>query len=184
MSAPVTPTDLLCWRRYVEAAQAAVAARRDVFAQRGTLVELVRRGLDQPGERATALDVAAELRGDELQLLFPDLLSLASFGHGLTERCRQILLRLPAPWLRTHVEVAATPLLAAGGAEEYQALLPLCERIDPALARSLAGRAAASADPEIQEVGEDYLRRARRNDPGTDGSADRSAGNGSGWREP
>src|SRR5207253_9338310 len=112
--------------------------------------------------------------------LFPDLLSLASFGHGLTERCRQIIQRLPAVWLRAHLEEAAAPLLNAGGAEEYQALLPLYERTDPALARTLATRAAASTNSEIKEVGQDYLEYVAHGEPVPTANAAAPAGNGAG----
>jgi len=67
------------WSRFVEADKAATAARMELFAHRALSCSFCGRGLDEPGERCAALDVASRLRTEELQLLFPDLLALASF---------------------------------------------------------------------------------------------------------
>jgi hypothetical protein len=157
MNREATTEDLDRWRLLIEADKAATAARTALFADRTCLVDLVRLGLRQPGERAVALDVASRLRTDEIQVLFPDLLALASFGHGLTDQCRELILRLPRAWLLSQVERHAEPLLADGGDEEYRALLGLYARIDPALALNLARRAAQHADSAVKEAGEDYL---------------------------
>jgi hypothetical protein len=121
-------------------------------------LEQIRRGLREPSDRASALELAARVDVEDLKELFPELLGLASFVHGLTARCRDILLRLPRPWLLVHLERQAEPLLAAGGYEEYRALLTLYMQIDPELARRLAERAAQDSDADIQEAGEDFLR--------------------------
>jgi hypothetical protein len=146
------------WQRFVLAYNAMTAARIELFADRAGLTAFVRHGLHAPGERAAALDAAARLTIDELQDLFPDLLALASFVHGLTERCRELILRLPRAWLLANIERHAAPLLSAGGEEEYRALLDLYDRIDPALASQLAERAAQADDEDIKEAGNDYLR--------------------------
>jgi hypothetical protein len=157
MSHEPTGEDLARWRQLLEAEKAATAARMALFTSRGSLVELVRHGLQEPGERAVALDVASRLETEEVQELLPDLLALASFGHGLTERCRELILRLSRPWLLSHVEQYAEPILASGGDEEYRALLGLYTRIDPTLALKLAHRAAQSPDAAIKEAGEESL---------------------------
>jgi hypothetical protein len=158
MSRELTAEDLECWRRLVQAEHTSAQARATLPARRPGLVELVRRGLHEPGERATALDVASHLRADELQELFPDLLALANFGHGFTERCRELIGSLPRPWVLAHIEHAVEPILADGSAEEFRALLDLLARLDAALARRLAGRALGSPDPDVREAGDDFLR--------------------------
>ena len=64
---------------------------------------------------------------EERQLLLVDLLSLASFSHGLTHKARAHVLSLPAAWLRAHIEAAAEPLLRHDDFEEYQGLLQIYE---------------------------------------------------------
>jgi hypothetical protein len=162
MSAQPAESDAARWHRFVEADKAATAARMDLFAHRGGLLELVRRGLHLPGERPAALDVASRLTTEELQALFPDLLALASFRHGLTERSREVILRLPSSWLLANIEAHAAPLLVTGGEEECRTLLALYSRIDSALALRLAQAAARSADEEVREAGEDYLHAAEK----------------------
>jgi hypothetical protein len=120
--------------------------------------EQLRQDLCEPGKRALALETAARLDEGDLQQLFPDLLELASFVHGLTVRCRELILRLPRPWLLTHLEGQAELYLAAGGYEEYRALLTLNFQVDQGLTRRLAERALRNADPDIHEAGEDFLR--------------------------
>jgi hypothetical protein len=166
MTAPIVADEVARWQRFVEADKAATAARMELFAHRAGLLELLRRGLDLPGERPAALDVASRLTTEELQALFPDLLALASFRHGLTARCREVILRLPSSWLLANIEAHATPLLANGGEEEYRTLLPLYARIDTALALRLARAAAQNADEEVREAGEDYLHAAEQAAPG------------------
>jgi hypothetical protein len=158
MSREVTVDDLTRWQQFVQAEAAATAARTALFANRGALVDLVRSGLDKPAERAAALDVASRLKTEEVKELFPDLLALASYGHGLTRRCQELILGLPRPWLLAHVERHAEPILSNAGDEEYRAFLGLYAQLDRGLATRLAQRAIQSDDVEIREAGEDYLR--------------------------
>jgi hypothetical protein len=157
MKHEVPPEALARWLAYVDAERAADAARQALFAQRAGLIELLRHGCHEPRERAAVLGVASRLPAEELQELFPELLALASFGHGLTEAYRQVILRLSRPWLRANIEKIAAPLLTNGDHEQYRALLELYARIDSALALDLARAAEQSSDPDIREAGADYL---------------------------
>jgi len=53
----------------------------------------------------------------------------------------------------------AEPILSSGTDDEYRRILELYEKIDGALTEQLARRAAANADPDIQEAGIDFLNR-------------------------
>lgn len=144
------------WRRLVDAEKEFISARMDLFARcRAELVELVRRGLDE--DRITALGVASMLSVEELQKLFGDLLSLASFGHGQIQKCRDLIVSLPKEWVLANIERAAEPLLESNEYEEYQRLLELYSELDHDLAVNLALRAAAHADDDIKEAGRHFL---------------------------
>ena len=153
-----TDTDLALWQRYLEAENEVWRIRRELFTNCSSLVELVRAGLGAPSERPSALGIAGFLTEDERKELFPDLLALASYCHGLTITARDLVLSLPKEWLLAHIEEAAEPLLHYGY-EEYRGLTEVYIRLDRDLAYKLAHRAAADSDEDIKEAGEDLLER-------------------------
>lgn len=121
-------------------------------------IEEIRRGLHTPGEmRMTALRDAKQLRQDELQGLLPDLLFLASWGHGTTHIARELIRSLPRDWVLQNIEQQAEPLLASGNDEDYLRLIEVYRELDPNLARRLAMRASAHTNPEIALVGREFL---------------------------
>jgi hypothetical protein len=85
MTTQLVDGDAARWRHFVKAESVATAARMELFKHRTDLVGVLRRGLDEPGERAAALDIAARLTPEELQQLFPDLLALVWASRQLVE---------------------------------------------------------------------------------------------------
>src|SRR5262249_82753 len=117
---------------------------------------LLRRAM-RTRERPVAVYVASQLGVPQVKRLFPDLVGLALFDHPDLLRVRETILKLPIDWLRSHVESAVRPALKDADDGTYRRLLELCAQIDPDLVVALATEAAGSADPDIREVGEDFL---------------------------
>ena len=70
--------------------------------------------LRQPGgERAAAVRVLPYLSVAERMELFPDLVHLASWGHGLIQAARDAICSLPRDWVLARIEAVAEPLLLA-----------------------------------------------------------------------
>src|SRR6185503_9521175 len=107
------------WSRLVECHRAFIDARMDMMNERGELVGLVRSGLDAPDERATALEMVPFLPEASPKELFPELLALSSYAHGLTDAAIEIVATLPRAWVLENVEAYAEKLLE-GGYEEYR----------------------------------------------------------------
>jgi hypothetical protein len=100
------------------------------------------------------------------QALFPDLVWLASWGHGLVQNARDAILSLPRGWVLARIEAIAEPLLAQSSAEgqfeEYRRMLELYQQLgDPDLVRRLAHRAAQHPDEDVIEAGHDFLAHCR-----------------------
>jgi hypothetical protein len=154
------------WNRFVESHKAFYKTQMDLFKQRTQLLEnaenlvrLVRDGLRIPTERDAAIEIAKFLSKEQLKELLPSLVSLASFSHGLTGEARDLILSLPRDWTTANIENIAEPILQNGAYEEYQRILELYSLLDPGLARRCANRALGHNDPEVAEVGRDFLDR-------------------------
>jgi hypothetical protein len=107
--------------------------------------------------RAAAIHAAERMKPEQRQQLFNDLLYLSSFEHGQIQYIRDLIRSLPRDWVLARIETEAEPLLAKDPANAYPRLLELYEQLDSALMLRLAQRAAAQADPDIRESGEDFL---------------------------
>ena len=150
--------DIARWQTFIDAANAFTMARRDLFVDgRSSLVELIRAGLDQPGERYYAIDLVSLLKEEERKQLFSDLLSLAGSYDSSMGIARNLILELPRQWVLEIVEEKAEPLLRDGTYEEYRGILQLYLELDQSLTYKLARRAAEHSDPDIKEAGEDFL---------------------------
>lgn len=161
MTQSIDTRDLDLWTRVVETERDYVEARIALFSGATSIIELVRQALHRPTERATALGIARLLNPQQRQALFPDLLSLASVGHGLTGASRDLILSLPRDWVLSTIDKTAEPILEQGGYEEYQRLLELYTELDRDSAVRLAQQAAAHSDPDVQETGRDFLKQLR-----------------------
>ena len=105
--------------------------------------------------------MAKLLTAPQRQQLFPDLLSLASLGHGLTGASRELIVGLPREWVLSNIEMAAKPILEQGGYEEYQRLLELFTELDSGLALRLAENAMAHPADDVREIGRDFVQKLR-----------------------
>ena len=154
----IEPTDAELWTAVVAAHHAFSIALRELVSKSSDSSEIIRRAL-LGGERATALYVLKSMSVDEIRNCAKELVFLSSFSHGAVEFVRTILLRLPREYLIGVIPSIAEPILSSGTDDEYRRILELYEKIDGALTEQLARRAAANADPDIQEAGIDFLNR-------------------------
>jgi len=152
---PVADSDL--WQHIVDNQHALIDARMKLFSDRSSLIFLIRKGLHQPAERSVALDIAAILPNLEKRQLLPDLLNLAAFVHGSTRQVRSIILSLGRAWLKENIDKLVEPILDRNDYEEYASLLELYLQIDSELALHLASRAAQHENPDIRDVGNEFL---------------------------
>lgn len=145
------------WKDYIASNQT-VSARKTLFAACGpVVVELIRRGFAKPGERVAAFKAAEGLTLEEQQELLPELVAMASWGHGLLNDAKKLIFKLPRAYVVANVEKAAEPILVKGEEEEYRKFLELYWELDKDLTLKLAKRAAGHDDEEICEVGREYL---------------------------
>jgi hypothetical protein len=119
-------------------------------------IAVLKKALQNPTERGTALRLLECLSIEERQRLFDDLLDLASVSHSDIELCRQAILSFPKNWLLANIEASAEPLLQNGTYEEYRRLLELYIQIDETLTKRLANRAIQHEYLDISEAGEDF----------------------------
>jgi hypothetical protein len=144
------------WQSLVESHLAFRRAFREFFAEGVDRVEVMRTAL-RGRDRLTALEVAPYLKASERIRLFPEWVFLASFAHGAIQVPRDMILSLPREWVLANIEAEAEPLLQDGTYDEYRRLLELYELLDRDLTLKLARRAAAHADPDVREAGEEFL---------------------------
>ncbi len=154
----ISPDCIAKWQHLVDRESAFYSARMDLLGNcREHLVELVQNGLNNPAHRVTALGVVSLLTIKEKKELFNDLLSLASFGHGLTHKAQELILSLPRDWVLDNIEHAVEPFLQYNNYEEYQRFLELYSQLDNTIAINLANRAAKHPNEDIKEIGEHFL---------------------------
>lgn len=110
-------------------------------------------------DRTEAIIELENLDTNDLRELFPELVFLASFIHGQLRDVREIILRIPKPWIIQNIEKHSQPILAKGSYDEYRRLLELYSLLDKDLAKKLAARAVQHQDPEIKDAGEEFLAR-------------------------
>jgi hypothetical protein len=151
-------SDQSLWQRVVDLHTAAVEASETFVRDAAVPVDVVRRALTGSGiEVLAALGIAHRMTVDERIALFPDILRLCmsqKFGGA----ARDLVLGLPREWVVGNIEAASNPLLRHTDNIGYLLLLGLFEELGHGLAIALARQAASSADYDIRELGEDYLR--------------------------
>lgn len=147
------------WNEVFTSERAFIKARMNFFAGCVNKVAVIRKALHTVIQRGTALRILLNMKVEERQQLFDDLLQLASVAHSDIDLSRKVLLSLPREWLLSHIEERSEPLLRDGTDEEYRRLLELYSELDLSLARRLAMRALQQNDANIREVGEDFMRR-------------------------
>jgi hypothetical protein len=152
-----TKNDIELWHKVFDQETAYIQSRQYFLNNCPHRIGLIKKALHNPAERGTALRLIEYLEVEERQSLFDDLLDLASVSQSDIELCRKAILSLPKNWLLANIENSAEPLLQDGTDEEYRRLLELYLDIDRKLAKRLAQRAVEHDDPDIREVGEDFL---------------------------
>jgi hypothetical protein len=117
---------------------------------------MLRKALQNPSERVTALEILDYLTNEERQSLFDELIKLASVGHSDIELVRYEILSFDKSWLLENIENQAKSVLKNGTDEEYRRLLELYIQIDDGLTKRLIEKALQHSDLGIKEVGEDF----------------------------
>ena len=121
-------------------------------------LQLINMGMHS--DRTATLELAIMLGEDEIKPFLTDLLEMAAYiAGGVTLRVRLariLIFTLPRVWLLENVEKYANAVLR--DYIDYRGILYLYTQIDATLAFNLAQRAATHADPDIREVGLDYLK--------------------------
>lgn len=150
--------DMELWRNLFESEITYIQTRQEFLKHSTNRVELIEKALHNPAERGTALRLIEYCTIEECQILFDDLVNLASVYHSDIELVRKVILSLPKTWLLANIENSAEPLLKDGTDEEYRRLLELYIHIDEELTQKLVNQALNHPDPDIQEVGSDFQR--------------------------
>lgn len=152
--------DRSLWEHLVECHLAFLEASRTFLSDgvdRVTQIQAAVRGT-RTG-RLTAIYILRWLKPTELVELFPQLVALASWGHGSVGAVREAILRIPREWVLDHIREQAEPHLANGTYDEYRRFLELYIQLDRELTLELARRALESDDPDIHEAGEDFMKK-------------------------
>jgi hypothetical protein len=157
------------WDRVVQefiGGSAPQPAREEFFGPGVDRVGLIRAALRRPGgnDRMAAIALVRRMPTAEQQQLFPELVRLARAAHGPVGAVREILCRLPRPWVLERIDAEVEPVLQRGEYEDFWMLLELFEQIDPERALRLARRANDQSDPEIRELGGEWLSRLAGHD--------------------
>ena len=151
------------WREVVEAsdqlAQAMLTydkAKRDFLRFRAVRGAILRREL-RTRHWKPALDTAQRLSDSEHLDLLPELLRLSTVGHGMIGTVRTIITSAPRSEVLQRIEAEVEPYLIQGTDEDYRRVIELFLLLDTQMAETLANRAAKHTDPEISEVGREFL---------------------------
>jgi hypothetical protein len=146
------------WNQLLEAHRDYLSALRSFCAPGVIRVPEIGKGLRTPGEeRSIALWVLPYLSMDERTALFPDLLFAARSAHGPVQAVWDALLALPRDWILANIEPEVDAILKSEEEDDYWMFLQFYHQLDFDLMRSLARRAAASANDAIRELGDEYL---------------------------
>ena len=133
-------------------------ASREFLVRPADRVSVLSQALRRPGkDRMTALSILGSLPLADRRALRPDLVFLSSWTHGSIQFARDAILALPRAWVVEQIEAIAEPLLTGGDDDAYRRLLELYALLDRDLMLRRARRAAADADADIREAGEDHL---------------------------
>jgi hypothetical protein len=152
-----TNADSTLWRHLLNTEIALTQARMNFHASCKDKIAVIQKALQDPAQRGTALRYLFHTKIAERQQVFDTLLELASVGHADIGLCREVILSLPRAWVISTIESRAESLLTEGTDEEYRRLAELYLELDPGLVYRLATRALQHSDPDIREVGEEFI---------------------------
>jgi hypothetical protein len=147
------------WHRALDSADALAAATAELRADRTGTLARIRAALHGVPDRHGALTLLGSLETDYTGELAPDLVGIA-LSHRYALQARQALGRLPAAEARQVVPPAVWAQLEATGDDDaYRRMAELLDHLGLAGALgTLCETAAASPDPEVREVAEDFRR--------------------------
>jgi hypothetical protein len=155
MTATLTnPTDL--WQRVVDSHHEYARAFSAFVVGSSDKINVLRHAL-RGKDRALALQVVPSLSVAEKQALFEEWVHLARAAHAPFQIAWNIIGSLPREWVLQNIEREVDALLKTDEETDYWMFLQLYARLDDGLMRKLAQRAAAHADVEIRELGQEYL---------------------------
>jgi len=147
--------DIDTWHQLIDQEKAYLERRKN-FLNSPSRVELLKKALQNPSERATALKIIIYLTKEESQSLFNELIKLASIGHSDIELVRHTILSFEKILLLENIETQAESILENGADDEYRRLLELYIQLDNKLTQRLVEKALQHPGIDIQEVGEDF----------------------------
>lgn len=148
--------DLELWNKVVAQEKAYRFSLKTFLDESQNPLWILKEALNNPSQRASALQLCCHLRTEERFFLFDDLVKLVSVGHSDIELARQAILSFPLEWLKQNFEPAAYKILEEGTDEEYRRSLELMIKFDLEMAKRLVQKSLASDEPDIREVGEDF----------------------------
>ncbi|MBA2305758.1 MAG: hypothetical protein H0W08_24430 [Acidobacteria bacterium] len=146
------------WENLLEAESEFFRARRRVIEVGDSLVSLIRRALQIPSERGTALRLLLVVDVTQRMSHFSELMQLASVGHADVDLCRKVIQSIPGYWVESNLKAEILPILEGGGSEEYRRLAELLTELNSQLLNDLVEMALSSDDEDINEVGHDFRR--------------------------
>ena len=135
---PENDTEL--WHKVFEKEIAYIQSRQDFINNCTDRIALIKKALQNPTERGTALRLIVYLKLEERQRLFDALVDLASVSHSDIELCRKAILSLPKTWVLANIERSAESLLQDVTDQEHRRVLQLYIHIDRELTQRVGIR--------------------------------------------
>jgi hypothetical protein len=150
----------LLWKRLIDAERKFIAARMALFSARSAVLSseadvigLLSHALKKPSERGAALRLLLMVDEPARRQVFPTLVELASVGHSDIHLVRDVIMSLDATWLAQQVPDEMEHVLERSAThEEYQRFAELLQVMGSPYLGVLVKKAAASDDPDIQDV--------------------------------
>lgn len=163
MGDPAEPLGSRLWRDLVTAERQFFRSRMALYSARTALLnsgvdlaELLQRELSQSG-RGTALRLLPHADESVRRQLFPEVVRAASAAHSDLQLARTVLLSLDSRWLERNLPMEIERILEQGADfDEYRRLAELLNILRSPYLAVLVERAAASPDPHIREVADDF----------------------------
>lgn len=146
------------WNQVSSSYIAFAQALKDFLAEDVDRVDIMKKAL-MDKDRHTAIYLLQYLSQSEQIQLFPELIFLTSFSHGAVETVRQVIISMPREWVLNYIEQTAEPYLKNGTYDEYRRFLELYSELDHEMTLRLAKRALKQDDPDVREVGAEFLDR-------------------------
>lgn len=148
--------DQRLWEELCAAEDAFYRARMALHRDAVDLSSVLAAGL--ASKPLTALRFLAEQPEQEIRKHMAALVELASVGTSITNiaLARSALQKIERTWLVEHIDLIASPLLAAGDEWEFRRIAELYALLDAGLLRRHLQRCAAHVDEEIRVIASEF----------------------------